>query len=76
MKFGDSLAIFMGKLNDMRAKMKLQGKEVIDEEFIIDMLEKLPNARHKHQDLPYGMAGGFIERDYKEGVKVVTPFMV
>jgi len=66
----------MVKLNDIQAQMKLQNKEVSDEEFIIDVLEKLPDARHKHQYAPYGMAIGFIERDLEEGVKVVTPFMV
>jgi len=76
MKLGDSPAIFMGKMNDLRSKMRHQGKDIDDDEFIIDVLDRLPSARHKNQDPPYGMVKGFIERDIEEGTKTITPFVV
>ena len=62
----------MTRLNDIRFKMNDQGKIIPDSEFIMDVLSKLPDAKSKYGDPPYGMARALIEKDISDNTTVVT----
>jgi len=72
MRFGDDPSVLMTKLKDLRQKMANQGRNFPDEEFIMDVLSKLPASRHKYGDPPYGIKKALIERDIADATKTVT----
>jgi len=72
MKYNESPAIFMTKLKDVKSRMEDQGGRVIPEEdFLMDILSKLPNAKNRNSDPPYGMAIVLIKRDMNDHTKIM-----
>jgi len=72
MRFDESPAIFMAKLHDVRLRIEDQGRDITETEFIMDVLSKLPDARSKYGDPPYGMSQALIEKDIYEATKVAS----
>jgi len=56
MRFDELPEIFMAKLHEVRLKIEDQGVNIPETVFIMDVLSKLPDARSKYGDPPYGMS--------------------
>ena len=72
MRFGEDPTVLMTKLKELRQKMAKQGRLIPDEEFLMDVLSKLPASKHKYGDPPYGIKKALIERDIADSTKQVT----
>ena len=72
MKHNESPAVFMTKLKEVKSWMEDQGGRVIpEEEFLMDILSKLSNAKNRNSNPPYGIARVLIERDMNDPMKIV-----
>jgi len=73
MKHNESPAVFMTKLQEIKGRMKDQGgREIPEEELLMDILSKLPNAKNRNSDPPYGIVRVLIERDMSDPTKTVN----
>jgi len=73
MKHNESPAVFMTKLQEIKGQMKDQGgRDIPEEEFLMDILSKLPNAKNRNSDPPYGIARALIERDMSDPTNTVN----